>query len=228
MCHTSTTVPGGFAGMKVPHTNGPFMTYTRGSGKSNTGTSTPRCVTCHAGGDKWQNASLSTATMGSHQGSATTADCIDCHSPTGGFAAAAAARARPGLGLSKAAGPTSSVRGPNGLSKAAGTGNDAASGAFTHAGVMPGACASCHQTPGSATPKPAGHFLTLRACDSCHKGTASWTPVNYDHISPRYRAQPGIVRCIDCHTTNTEIVVPGISRPAGSTKTGPGATTKRN
>jgi len=232
LCHSSTTVPGGFATGTVPHTSGPFMTWTRGTGKSNTGSSTPKCVTCHAGGDKWQNASLSTATMGSHQGSSTTADCIDCHSATsnqfGG--AAAAARARPGLGLSKAAGPTTgvTVRGPNGLSKAAGTGSDAAgAGPFSHVGVLPGACASCHVPGGSATAKPGAHFLTMRACDTCHHSTATWTPVSYDHISPRYRAQPGIVRCIDCHVTNTEIVLPGIARPAGVSKT-PGSTGKRN
>jgi len=37
----------------------------------------------------------------------------------------------------------------------------------------------------------------------------------YDHLSPRYRPQPGIVRCIDCHTTNTEMMIPSLSRPAG-------------
>jgi hypothetical protein len=33
------------------------------------------------------------------------------------------------------------------------------------------------------------------------------------------------VRCIDCHTTNTEIVVPGLSKPAGR-KALPGGPTR--
>jgi mono/diheme cytochrome c family protein len=85
---------------------------------------------------------------------------------------------------------------------------------FDHSGVVPGSCANCH-TGSWATRKPPAHFVTARACDTCHHRTTSWTPVSYDHLSPRYRPQPGIVRCIDCHTTNTEMVIPGLSRPAG-------------
>jgi len=70
ICHKSTIVPGGFKGTTVPHTNGPFMTYTRGSGKSNTGTSTPKCNTCHApSGAKWYGTSFSTKTEGQHASS---------------------------------------------------------------------------------------------------------------------------------------------------------------
>jgi hypothetical protein len=85
---------------------------------------------------------------------------------------------------------------------------------YAHTGVGPGRCASCH-TGNWATPKPAGHFVTVRSCDSCHHGTTSWTPVLYDHLSPRFHPQAGNVRCIDCHTTNTEMVIPSSSRPAG-------------
>jgi hypothetical protein len=271
ICHLSTTVPGGFKGTTVPHASGPFMTYTRGSGRSNTGSSTPKCVTCHApSGAKWYGVSLSTATMGSHEGSSTTADCIDCHSATGtgfGGAAAAAAKKRPSTGLSmKIAGGNAGMGksvGPNsGLtSRAAGAGLPS-SGPYSHAGVLPASCASCHRPGGSATPmpashlrtalscdachrttawapvayahggvgpgacaschvgsaatpKPAGHFVTARSCDVCHHRTTGWTPIIYDHLSPRYRPQPGNVRCIDCHVTNTEMVIPGLSRPAG-------------
>jgi hypothetical protein len=87
---------------------------------------------------------------------------------------------------------------------------------YTHAGVGPGHCASCHAATGKwATAKPANHFLSARSCDVCHHSTSAWKPVMYDHLSPRYRPQTGIVRCIDCHTTNTEMVVPGLSKPAG-------------
>jgi hypothetical protein len=279
VCHTSVTVPGGFKGTTVPHTNGPFMTYTRGNGKSNTGTSTPRCVTCHAPkGAKFFGTSFSTETMGSHAGSSATADCVDCHSPTGGFAAAAAAahgKPRPAALLSKrpapAPRPGTPAAGPPPRATA-GTTALAGTGPFSHAGVAPGSCASCHRVGGSAsampgghlptalscdachrttawkpvtyahagvgpghcaschapagkwaTPKPAGHFLTSRSCDVCHHSTNTWLPVMYDHLSPRYRPQTGIVRCIDCHTTNTELVVPGRSTPAGR-KALPGGT----
>jgi hypothetical protein len=88
--------------------------------------------------------------------------------------------------------------------------------AYSHAGVGPGHCASCHAAVGKwATAKPAGHFLTARSCDVCHHSTSVWLPVMYDHLSPHYHPQKGSVRCIDCHTTNTEMVVPGLSKPAG-------------
>ena len=268
ICHKSTIVPGGFKGTTVPHTNAPFMTYTRGNGKSNTGTSTPKCVTCHApGGAKWYGTSFSTATMGSHQGSSTTADCIDCHSPTAGFAAAAAAaaaRAKPrptsGLTVRPAGGPATPGQGARpapGTTLLAGTGPFSHLGVapgsctschrpgggasampgghlattlscnachrttawlpvtYMHAGVGPGHCASCHANTGNwATPKPAAHFVTARSCDVCHHNTSTWLPVMYDHLSPRYRPQTGAVRCVDCHTTNTEMVVRGLVKPA--------------
>ena len=88
--------------------------------------------------------------------------------------------------------------------------------AYAHTGVGPGRCASCHAGPGTwATPKPAGHFVTGRSCDKCHRSTANWLPVMYDHLSPRYRPQPGMLSCIGCHATNTEVIVPGLSRQAG-------------
>jgi hypothetical protein len=271
-CHTSTTVPGGFKGTQVPHTNGPFMTYTRGSGKSNTGSSTPKCVTCHApSGTKWYGTSFSTATMGNHHGSTTTADCVDCHSPTGGFAATATAAAKPrqakaktttGITVRPTATPT--VPGTAKRPTLTGTGpyshlgvtpgscvscHSAAGGAsampsghlrtnlscdachrttawapatYAHSGVGPGRCASCHGGPPNwATPKPAGHFLTMRSCDACHHSTSAWEPVMYDHLSPRYRPQTGMVRCIDCHTTNTEMVVSAPARTHKALRSGP-------
>ena len=271
MCHTSTTVPGGFAGAKVPHTNGPFMTYTRGTGKtSGSGTSTPKCVTCHAPkGTTWQNAGgFSTETMGSHQGSTTTADCIDCHSATGGFAAAAAAAAKRPLAAAKKAlgGPSGGTRpvvpGPS-VRPLAGAAQLSGTGPFSHAGVAQGSCATCHRPGGSApampgghlpttlscdqchsafawlpvryahtgvgpghcaschaaagkwaTPKPSNHFLTASSCDVCHHSTETWLPVMYDHLSPRYHPVTGFVQCIDCHTNNTQMVVPVSARQA--------------
>jgi hypothetical protein len=223
--------------------------------------------------------------MGSHAGSSTTADCIDCHSPTGGFAAAAAAAAkakpRPTSGLTmrpagSPAGAGSKTAPSSGLTKRPGSGSArlAGAGPFSHLGVAPGSCTSCHRPGGSAsalpgghlptslscdachrttawlpvayahagvgpghcaschagagkwaTPKPAAHFLTTRSCDVCHHSTSSWLPVMYDHRTPRYRPQAGFVRCIDCHTTNTEMVVPTLTKPAGR-KALPGGPTR--
>jgi hypothetical protein len=93
---------------------------------------------------------------------------------------------------------------------------------YAHAGVGPSACATCHAGPPTwATPKPAGHFVTNRTCSVCHHTTTSWLPVMYDHLTPRYRPQPGILACRDCHTTNTEQVVPGASK-AGARRALPG------
>ncbi len=100
---------------------------------------------------------------------------------------------------------------------------------YAHAGVGPGACSTCHAPQKLwATPKPAGHFVTTLSCDRCHHSTEAWRPVMYDHMSPRYRPQPGILACRECHTTNTQLVVPGPSKsgirkalPGGAIRTTP-------
>jgi len=45
--------------------------------------------------------------------------------------------------------------------------------------------------------------------------------VMYDHRSPHYVPQTGMVRCIDCHTTNTEMVVAGPMRAHKALRSGP-------
>jgi hypothetical protein len=51
---------------------------------------------------------------------------------------------------------------------------------YSHAGVAPGACMTCHN--GSmATGKPSGHVLTTSSCDSCHRTTA-WVPAGFNHM----------------------------------------------
>ena len=63
---------------------------------------------------------------------------------------------------------------------------------FSHGGVAPGGCQSCHN--GSSAPgKPAGHLSTRNSCDSCHS-TQAWTPAaSFDHTG----VAPGT--CISCH-----------------------------
>ena len=63
---------------------------------------------------------------------------------------------------------------------------------FTHTGVTPGSCQSCHN--GSTAPgKSANHIATTASCDSCHR-TGAWLPAaNFDHAG----VQPGT--CATCH-----------------------------
>jgi hypothetical protein len=61
----------------------------------------------------------------------------------------------------------------------------------------------------------------MRSCDACHHSTGAWEPVMYDHLSPRYRPQTAMVRCIDCHTTNTEMVVAAPARTHKALRSGP-------
>jgi len=66
-----------------------------------------------------------------------------------------------------------------------------AGGRFTHAGVLPGSCSTCHN--GQAAPgKPGRHLQTTLSCDACHR-TTSWLPAIYTHQG----AVPGT--CGTCH-----------------------------
>ena len=62
---------------------------------------------------------------------------------------------------------------------------------FTHQGVNPGNCASCHNGV-STTGKPAVHPVTTASCDACHR-TLNWQAATFDHT--------GVVAgtCTTCH-----------------------------
>lgn len=62
---------------------------------------------------------------------------------------------------------------------------------YSHAGVAPGACMTCHNGT-MATGKPRGHVLTTSSCDSCHRTTA-WVPAGFNHMG----VAPGT--CVTCH-----------------------------
>jgi hypothetical protein len=62
---------------------------------------------------------------------------------------------------------------------------------YSHAGVAPGACMTCHNGTMS-TGKPSGHVLTTSSCDTCHRTTA-WSPAGFNHIG----VVPGT--CATCH-----------------------------
>jgi hypothetical protein len=185
-CHSASVFTSFGTTTKVNHTSGAFMTFT--SGKS--GSSTPTCKSCHGpSGAKWYGVSLSTATVGSHQGSSSTQDCINCHSTSnfGGAAAAAAAARRPIL--RSAGGPAVRPTTPG----VAGSGTGATP--FTHVGVAAGGCIACHSAGGSATPRPASHLPTALSCDACHR-TSAWLPALFTHNGV---AAGG---CASCHAGN--------------------------
>jgi len=62
---------------------------------------------------------------------------------------------------------------------------------FSHAGVAPGSCMTCHNG-GMAPGKPNGHVFTTFSCDTCHRTTA-WFPAGFNHMG----VAPGT--CTTCH-----------------------------
>ncbi|MCP9449190.1 MAG: hypothetical protein NNA21_03895, partial [Nitrospira sp.] len=66
---------------------------------------------------------------------------------------------------------------------------------FSHTGVTPGSCATCHNGT-TARGKPATHLPTTAACDSCHR-TTGWTPATFSHTG----VTPG--SCATCHNGTT-------------------------
>jgi len=72
---------------------------------------------------------------------------------------------------------------------------------FSHVGVAPGTCQTCHNG-GSAHGKPSGHVPTTASCDQCHR-TLVWVPAGYNHVG----VAPGT--CANCHG------VTATGKPAG-------------
>ena len=66
---------------------------------------------------------------------------------------------------------------------------------FSHAGVAPGSCASCHNGT-QAQGKPTVHIPTSQSCDSCHRVGLAWLPLitPYSHTG----VAPGT--CANCHS----------------------------
>jgi hypothetical protein len=202
ICHSTSVFTSFGTTTTVNHTS-TFLTIT-GSGR--TQVSAPTCKSCHGpSGQKWYNASLSTATVGSHQGSTTSQDCIDCHSVSSfnNAAAAAAVARRPVMHVAGGM----ALR-PGALPPATGTGTGTGTGAaaavpFTHVGVLPGGCASCHSPAGGAPTQPANHLPTTLSCDTCHR-TSSWLPAIFAHNGVAAGS------CGTCHTGNWATAKPAV------------------
>jgi hypothetical protein len=76
------------------------------------------------------------------------------------------------------------------------------SSVYSHAGVTPGQCKTCHNGQ-VATGLPAVHSQTRLSCDNCHRTTA-WKPAQFTH--------QGVVQG-QCQTCHNSVVASG--RPAG-------------
>jgi hypothetical protein len=63
---------------------------------------------------------------------------------------------------------------------------------FSHTGVAPGTCASCHNGT-TAKGKPTNHLPTTQSCDACHRSTTNWGSVSFTHTG----VVPGT--CATCH-----------------------------
>ncbi|WP_338353579.1 cytochrome c3 family protein, partial [Thalassolituus oleivorans] len=73
---------------------------------------------------------------------------------------------------------------------------------FSHDGVAPGTCATCHN--GSiSTGKPSDHPVTSASCDDCHT-TNAWTPANFVHSSVNYVDHGRTISCSSCHQSKPE------------------------
>jgi hypothetical protein len=66
-------------------------------------------------------------------------------------------------------------------------------------------CASCHNGT-MAEGKSPHHFVTPLPCGSCHR-TSSWVPADYRHASPAYVNHGPAVSCLNCHVSNTQVVL---------------------
>jgi hypothetical protein len=101
-----------------------------------------------------------------------------------------------------------------------------------HAGILPGACATCHSGRAAAA-KPGKHLATALSCDSCHR-TTTWVPASYKHagVAPGQCAtchnnigakakpanhEPTTLACDACHrTTAWTPLLPNAGAPPGS------------
>jgi hypothetical protein len=156
------------------------------------------CITCHEGGYKWYGCSPTTKNVG-HEGRKAGQDCISCHTKQyNKWNKPNAARVRP---LMRGAAGTVNQRFMPGVGVTGGLlAGD--SSVYSHAGVTPGQCKTCHNGQ-VATGLPPVHTQTRLSCDNCHRTTA-WKPAQFTH--------QGVVQG-QCQTCHNSVVASG--RPAG-------------
>lgn len=65
---------------------------------------------------------------------------------------------------------------------------------FSHAGVVAGTCATCHNNV-NATGQSTPHIATTQSCDICHRTGLSWLPL----ITPYAHTGVATTGCANCH-----------------------------
>jgi hypothetical protein len=68
---------------------------------------------------------------------------------------------------------------------------------FTHAGVVAGTCATCHNGV-NASGKSTPHIPTTQSCDACHRTGLSWLPL----ITPYAHTGVAATGCANCHSSS--------------------------
>lgn len=66
---------------------------------------------------------------------------------------------------------------------------------FSHSGIAPGSCTSCHNSA-IAPGKPATHMPTTASCETCHRSTSTWLAVSNGHSAAN---AVGTGTCDTCH-----------------------------
>ncbi|HEY5761891.1 MAG TPA: cytochrome c3 family protein [Rhodocyclaceae bacterium] len=69
---------------------------------------------------------------------------------------------------------------------------------FSHTGVAPGACATCHNGTAARGKPAAGHVPTTAACDTCHTNFVGFAPAVMNHA-----ATTGPVAAANCSTCHS-------------------------
>jgi hypothetical protein len=162
---------------------------------AHTAVGTATCESCHDYPYVWYGVTIKTPGSSSHHGRKAGQDCVGsgCHSKSyGSFGGAA--RVRPVL---RGAVNTINQRFLPGVGLIEG---DAS--VFSHAGVAPGQCQTCHNGQ-VAQGLPPVHLQVRMSCDSCHRSTA-WKPAQFSHQG----VLPG--QCQLCHNSAA-----ATGRPAG-------------
>jgi Cytochrome c7 and related cytochrome c len=225
-CHTSTTVPGGFAAYNKPmdhstvtgtctscHTGQTFQNVTPVSSASNHIPTTQDCGTCH------KSTSAFSGTVMVHTG--ITSNCAQCHSGTAYQGVTPMAKGSTHIA---ATGDCStchtSTTVPGGF----------AAYTMSHSTVT-GTCASCHtgQTFQNVTPvsSASNHIPTTQDCGTCHKSTTVFSGTTMVHtgitsncaqchsgtafqgVTPMTKNTGHIATTADCSTCHTNTTVPG-------------------
>jgi len=191
LCHSKTV----FTGFNTV----PGATGMRGSTPDHTAVAAATCESCHEYPYVWYGVTIKTPGSANHHGRTAGEDCTHsgCHNKSYNQFSNAA-RVRPVI--------RSAMIGA--LPRLLPGGQEAADAdapvarAFSHLGVAPGQCQTCHNGQ-LATGLPARHLATRLSCDACHRTTA-WTPAQFDH--------QGVVRG-QCQTCHNGLLAP--AKPSG-------------